>query len=395
MKELSIEEKAKRYDEAKLQMSAAYNSNRCTIGFMNEIFPELAESEDERTIKEIVTYLKSVIANKGYRDKFIESWIAWLENAQYAIEHAKREGFQLGYKAGIEKQGEKTEPIEDFDTEFERQISHLVASAINKEHEYNQGYVKWAAQSLIEYAKREIEKQGEEKPIKEHDVCDFCENRYGCVNPCPTKLIEEQKPVDKIEHKFKVGDIIKPKDGGHEPWQIMQVDMFDKKYRFKDGYVVHFSQEDAYELVEQKSSWSEEDELHIKELERLVKQVWAIAEHENDKETIHKMSDLSFFLKTLKPQLKQEWSEEDIDNIKNIIFLCNNSIEGIEYTWIPSQAAKIKELMESILYSSKLQPQWKPSDEQMDALDDVISSRDIKYDVLSELWKDLEKLKDE
>lgn len=36
MKELSIEEKAKRYDEAKLRMSAAYNSNRCTIGLMNE-----------------------------------------------------------------------------------------------------------------------------------------------------------------------------------------------------------------------------------------------------------------------------------------------------------------------------------------------------------------------
>jgi hypothetical protein len=57
---------------------------------------------------------------------------------------------------------------------------------------------------------------------------------------------------------------------------------------------------------EQKSvKWTEEDEMHIRELESLVKQVWAIAEHENDKETIHKMSDLSFFLKTLKPQLKQ------------------------------------------------------------------------------------------
>ena len=48
MMELSIEEKAKRYDEAKLRMSAAYNSNRCTIGFMNEIFPELKESEDKK-----------------------------------------------------------------------------------------------------------------------------------------------------------------------------------------------------------------------------------------------------------------------------------------------------------------------------------------------------------
>ncbi len=42
-----------------------------------------------------------------------------------------------------------------------------------------------------------------------------------------------------------------------------------------------------------------------------------------------------------------------------------------------------------------LQDTWKPSDEQMNALNDVISSRDIKYDVLSELWTDLKKLKEE
>lgn len=41
-----------------------------------------------------------------------------------------------------------------------------------------------------------------------------------------------------------------------------------------------------------------------------------------------------------------------------------------------------------------LQDTWKPSDEQMNALNDVISSRDIKYDVLSELWTDLKKLRE-
>lgn len=54
------------------------------------------------------------------------------------------------------------------------------------------------------------------------------------------------------------------------------------------------------------TEWGEEDEMYIRELESLVKQVWATAEHKNDKNTIHKMSDLSFFLKTLKPQPKQE-----------------------------------------------------------------------------------------
>lgn len=72
------------------------------------------------------------------------------------------------------------------------------------------------------------------------------------------------KPADKVEPKFHEGDIIKPKDSGREPWQIIQVDMFDKKYRFKNGCVIHFSQEDDYELVEQKpAEWSEEDEKNL------------------------------------------------------------------------------------------------------------------------------------
>jgi len=76
---------------------------------------------------------------------------------------------------------------------------------------------------------------------------------------------------------------------------------------------------DTIHVKYDKPTWSEEDELHIRELESLVKQVWATAEHENDKDTIHKMSDLSFFLKTLKPQPKQEWSEEDEKKIESII----------------------------------------------------------------------------
>jgi hypothetical protein len=63
-----------------------------------------------------------------------------------------------------EKQGEKIDVIETFDTEFEKQVSHLIASAINKEYEYNQGYVKWTANALLNYAKHEIEWQGEKKP---------------------------------------------------------------------------------------------------------------------------------------------------------------------------------------------------------------------------------------
>ena len=92
------------------------------------------------------------------------------------------------------------------------------------------------------------------------------------------------------------------------------------------------------ETLEQKPAWSENDELHIKELESLVKQVWATAEHKNDKDTIHKMSDLSFFLKTLKPQLKQEWSEEDEEILRTII---SDGIRGAEFDMLQIDWAQI------------------------------------------------------
>ena len=63
------------YKEAKLRMSAAYNSNRCTIGFMNEIFPQLEESEDEKVRKEIISALKWANDKDGVYDKHI----SWLE----------------------------------------------------------------------------------------------------------------------------------------------------------------------------------------------------------------------------------------------------------------------------------------------------------------------------
>jgi len=396
MKKLSIEEKAKRYDEAiqranELNYISDKDSLQCKT--VEHIFPELKESEDERIRKEIIAFLTYYHTGQGNSLKYDDGWIAWLKKqgepteinptefdsqlnkllkqfeALPKEELANSLSFYLNviqndgtYKE--EKQGEKTEPIEDFDTEFERQISHLIASIINKEYSYKKAFVKWASGALLNYAKQQI----------------------------------EQKPVDKIEPKFKVGDwvvdekgvvkqILSYKHGVYKHTCGYSARMFEDKWRMwditkdaKDGDVLvggeqlflfermntsnsfyahcnyHFigydslsvyncsysinniypatkeqrdllfqkMQEAGYEWdaeqkqlkkIEQKTVWSEEEELHIRELEGLVKRVWAIAEHENDKDTIHKMSDLSFFLKTLKPQLKQECSEEEKEAI--------------------------------------------------------------------------------
>lgn len=80
MKELSIQEKATRYDEVINRMKHyvidEYGCSRIKVA---DVFPELKESEDEKWIpKEIIKYLKE----KG---DFRSCWIAWLEKQ---CEHA-------------------------------------------------------------------------------------------------------------------------------------------------------------------------------------------------------------------------------------------------------------------------------------------------------------------
>lgn len=67
------------------------------------------------------------------------------------------------------------------------------------------------------------------------------------------------------------------------------------------------------------------------------------------------------------PGTKQEWTEEDKDNLNNIIWLCENCEKGIETTWTPSQATQIKNLIKSLLERFNLQPkqEWSEEDEKL------------------------------
>lgn len=80
--ELSVEEKAQRYDEA-LKVLHKYDGANIMFSqsLKEEMFPEL--NEDEKIRKEIIDYIKvSKPYWKSFRD--YSSWIAWLEK-----KHAK------------------------------------------------------------------------------------------------------------------------------------------------------------------------------------------------------------------------------------------------------------------------------------------------------------------
>jgi hypothetical protein len=147
MKELSIEEKAKRYDEAleraKMEMSKdGMKNDVIAIHLAETIFPELkGESEDERISKEIIKYLEQTVPHH-HRDEVLKSkeWTAWLEKQgekesdprykylkellasdniyqmamnDYMVQEAKTKAInalselEIGKLLGIEKQGEQ------------------------------------------------------------------------------------------------------------------------------------------------------------------------------------------------------------------------------------------------------------------------------------------------
>ena len=73
MKELSLEEKAQRYDEAIKRAGEIHNEHKAQpFDVMLKIFPELKKSEDERIRKEIISAIKEDWP--GHED-----WIVWLE----------------------------------------------------------------------------------------------------------------------------------------------------------------------------------------------------------------------------------------------------------------------------------------------------------------------------
>ena len=226
MRELSIEEKAKRYDEAKARMSRAYNSNRCTIGFMNEIFSELKEeNEDERIIKHLITLFKDEYgenSNARFAGIKVKDIIAWLEK------QGEKSSDKIVEKARIEKQ---------------RVLLTETDGSAN---------IDWDCRSLDDV--KILLKCGLEFICTiEANKQMLSESRFGgCYFHVPTRYDKgekqgEQKPTDKVEPKFHKGD-----------WTVSNLD--GKTRQISE---VHFDEYNSYYVVDGKSVNLEEyDRLH-------------------------------------------------------------------------------------------------------------------------------------
>lgn len=99
MKELSIEEKAKRYDEAIKRAKNTIEVNQTIpdiVECVESLFPELKESEDEKIRKDILDCIKYMKHNycipSRYTSKQYNTWIAWLKKqGEQGVNGSERE----------------------------------------------------------------------------------------------------------------------------------------------------------------------------------------------------------------------------------------------------------------------------------------------------------------
>ena len=191
---------------------------------------------------------------------------------------------------------------------------------------------------------------------------------------------KEQKPI------FKKGDKVIWDD---EEFNILDVN--ETEYNV-GGYRVPFSRQNELHPIWQKSAeWSEEDE-------RTLESFLGWLQGSMGEKTY------SSWLKSLperfRPQPKQEWSEEDEEMLNS----CISSIEEAKEnryayketdgdTSYDHEIAWLKSLRNRV-GKEFLQPHWKPSEEQMEALKDAFSKDGCNEyrKVINSLYCDLQKL---
>lgn len=404
----TTEEKAKAYDEVvnKLRHFIAKGVDPLiTRADVQDFFPELAESEDEKIRREIINYFKCQTRDEPSRKDIHNKWISWLERQEGCevikkdwLEYIKQSWYKEGFIDGKYAEKRCLEWTQNDATILNELIDFLKNKTVKLQHDLAL-YASWLKRKFYPF-----EKQGEQKPQR--------------MISAEAKEAMYDKPADTVEPKFKVGDKIYLKPEYRMPdddtpiantiKEIRRID--DKHYRF-DGSYIFIEDQDKYELVEQKpeenkgnivgisSNWSVEDEENFCSVYLDVKSarqntVNSLSGELKEQEQ-KRMDEVISWLRSLKGRVlpKQEWSEEDEQHIDSLLkrldALCRNKFERTRFA-----------ISEDRDWLKSLRPQntWKPSDEQIECLSDAIehyNSLGYPAPKLKELLDDLKELKGE
>ena len=323
MKQLSTEEKARRYDEA---LERARELSKSISGAQyGTIFPELKEeSEDEKIRKELIRFVKGYFPNETSEQR--KAYLAWLEKQSLANKEYWR-----GYREG------KKEILDKYD-EPEKQGEHKPVDKIKP---------KFDVGDKIQYSKgcgtiMTIEKIENGEYVFANNMC------HTTIEWGNEWYLVEQKPVDIIPKEFEkyVEQLLSLSDGeGHgSPAKVKEVSLKLLKLA----------------KIEQNLAWSEADEQMLEAV---------LYDGENAIGERHKE-----WLKGLKYRVQpnQSKSGEDKKHIETISLILEDKKKE-QTQWGASV------LDEEIAWLKSLHPQnhWKPTEEQMEALNSLLLKGEI------------------
>jgi hypothetical protein len=410
MKELSLEQKAKRYDEA-LEKAKDYHEqlldedNPEWASEIEKIFPELKESEDEKIRKWLITQLelKSDVNNPHDLELMILKSIAWLEkqseqkptNKQFTPEQANvldkhiDKFLEQNHTDNVKPKFHEGDCLVNI--EYGDVVRVLDVLEDNYRLDFGGDTIGTLCTELVDndYRLWDITKDA-----KDGDVIYLPNgnNEYyffifkGIENAAVKSFAHFYQYNDgtseaegTIDNLFSVNDVFQPatkeqcdlffqkmKEAGYE-WNAEKKEL--KKIIDKKQIKKNLQDNSFRRMFEQKPAWSKEDENRINRL---------IAYFE-DKESFTAEDDIVYanWLKSLKervqPQPKQEWKQENTDDLtdfENAMMHIGGSFFGENAALDPNDTNTIKEQANFLL---ELVPKQEWSKEDEDTIKFLIS----------------------
>lgn len=337
MEELTIEEKAKAYDEA-LAKAVKIHRNykgrvRAVDVVIEEVFSELQESEDERIRKELLEHCKNQAKpyiQTGNKCPKIQSWIDWLEKQGEQKSFAR---YKVGDTIYYNSFGE---------------VKSMIVANITTDSTNNPMYEDENGNAVFE--EDLIEQKSAWTPMDEQHV----ENLLAII------------------------------EGHGYPGEVVWLNSLKDRVQSKQKNPV----------------WSKEDDKILKSIIINIENL-QFSEDMREKYHHIPNANKSYYqikidwLKSLKDRVQpmQEWSGIDKDilfrTIDNLRFLRDDVSKD------PKYSVNVIDIEREVTWLKSLRPQsqWKPSGEQINALYDVLNPSDgVDKKALESLYEQLKKL---
>ena len=370
MKELSIEEEAKAYDEVRKKIAIRFGSN-----VADEIFYQFGMSEDEMIRKELLDFCKNRAEYYPNDPKYenISAWIAWLEKQG---EQKPADRVKLMFKVGdwiiydrhiskVKDMDSEGYLVEDtygdegiLPKEFAEKHYHLWTIAEAKD-----GDVLADDRAILLF--RNLGNKNWKDVISYYAVLETNLNNWFSIS-------DDEEYWGKVEDcelnpatKKQRDTLMKAMAGAGYTFDFEKKEL--KNIGQKTADIERGAKGNEREIPN--SAWNEEDECTLNGI---------LADYKSMCKTYRD------WLESLKNrvQTKQEWSEEDKERFESCIKVLQTSdgYDTINAKWFKSLKDRYT---------------WKPSDEQMITLRHVISGCSYDIEPLVEIEEHLKKLRKE